>query len=206
MSATALRALKRFAREESRAAACELCALPLGDQHTHLLEPERANLVCACQACSLLFASSGDGRLLRVERSALRLALELDDVSWARLGVPVGVAFFTTARGDGSVRASFPGRAGLVESTVEAEVWRSLCAEHVALARLAPEVEALLVRRTARVRDYFRVSIDLCYELTGELRRLRAPLGMPNPELLDRFFESLSTAPAGAHGRFEARS
>jgi hypothetical protein len=80
---------------------------------------------------------------------------------------------------------------------VDLAIWQALLDEHPELAGFEPEVEALLVRRTPRQQDYFRVSIDHCYELTGALRTLRAPLGMPNPEILDDFFAGLERGAKG---------
>ncbi|HMJ10140.1 MAG TPA: DUF5947 family protein [Polyangiaceae bacterium] len=199
MTANALRALKGFVRGAALEDHCELCAAPLSSTHAHLLAPARQSVLCACTACSLLFSHSDSDRLVRIHRHALRLTLELDDAAWARLGVPVGVAFVTTRRDSKLVTAHFPGRAGLVESSVEPAVWHALCAEHAELATIESEVEALLVRRSARKQDYFRVSIDHCYELTSLLRTLPAPLGMPDPEILDEFFAALGATRGGFH-------
>src|SRR5262245_17710018 len=99
---------------------CELCAQAIALEHEHLLEPEARRVLCTCADCARLFLQEQHrqgARYLRVERRAARLtSLELDDATWAELGVPVGLAFFTTRSRTGEVVATFPGRAGIIES------------------------------------------------------------------------------------------
>src|SRR5579885_2175258 len=40
---------------------CELCNEVIPEQHRHLLEPGSREVICACQACSLLFSKRGAG-------------------------------------------------------------------------------------------------------------------------------------------------
>jgi hypothetical protein len=54
-----------------------------------------------------------------------------------------------------------------------------------------PDVEGLLVRRSVRHRDYFQVSIDHCYELSGLLRSAEAPLISPDLAAVQSFFAQL---------------
>jgi hypothetical protein len=131
-------------------------------------------------------------RYLRVQRRAARLsALFFDDAIWAELSVPVGLAFFTTRSRTGEVVATFPGRAGLIETFVPLKAWSDLERIFPVLKSIAPDVEALLVRRTLRHQDYFQVSIDHCYELSGLLRSSEAPLSSPELGAVQTFFERL---------------
>src|SRR5688500_1555384 len=66
-------------------------------------------------------------RYLRVDRRAARLLeVDIDDATWSDLGVPVGLAFFTTRSRTGEVVATFPGRAGIIESYVPLRTWSDL--------------------------------------------------------------------------------
>jgi hypothetical protein len=174
---------------------CELCAQAIAVEHEHLLEPEARRVFCACGACAQLFMEEQQqkgARYLRVKRRAARLPdLAFDDAIWAELSVPVGLAFFTTRSRTGEVVATFPGRAGLIESFVPLKAWSELERNFPALKSILPDVEALLVRRTLRHQDYLQVSIDHCYELAGLLRSSDAPLSSPELGVVQSFFERL---------------
>ena len=182
---------------------CELCAQTIATEHEHLLEPEARRVFCACGACAQLFVEEQrqkGARYLRVQRRAARLAgLAFDDAVWAELSVPVGLAFFTTRSRTGEVVATFPGRVGLIESFVPLKAWSQLERNFAALKSILPDVEALLVRRTPRHQDYFQVSIDHCYELSGLLRSSDAPLSSPELGVVQAFFERLDEQ-AGQRG------
>jgi hypothetical protein len=185
---------------------CELCAQAITVEHEHLLEPDARRVFCACGDCAQLVAAEQrdeprDGhreeqkksaRYLRVERRALRLQeLDFDNDIWAELSIPVGLAFFTMRSRTGEVVATFPGRAGLIESFVPLKAYSELERRFPVLKGIAPDVEALLVRRTLRHQDYFRVSIDHCYELAGLLRGSDAPLSSPELAVVHSFFAGL---------------
>jgi hypothetical protein len=174
---------------------CELCAQAISAEHEHLLEPDARRVFCACGACAELFMEERrhrGARYLRVDRRASRLAeLELDDAVWAELSVPVGLAFFTMRSRTGEVVATFPGRAGLIESFVPLKAYSELERRFPVLKGILPDVEALLVRRSLRHQDYFRVSIDHCYELAGLLRGADAPLSSPELAVVQAFFSRL---------------
>lgn len=59
------------------------------------------------------------------------------------------------------------------------------------LKGILPDVEALLVRRSARHHDYFQVSIDHCYELAGLLRAAETPLTSPDLAAVQSYFTQL---------------
>jgi hypothetical protein len=184
---------------------CELCAQAISLEHEHLLEPDARRVLCTCAACAQLFLQEQHrglptashtppgARYLRVERRSARLtAFELDEPTWTELGVPVGLAFFTTRSRTGEVVATFPGRAGIIESFVPLRAWSELEHRFPVLKSILPDVEALLVRRTSRHQDYFQVSVDHCYELAGLLRgEGGAPLSSPELAVVQGFFTRL---------------
>ena len=174
---------------------CELCAEAISVEHEHLLEPEARRVFCACAACASLFAQEQHrhgARYLRVDRRATRLHdVSFDDFTWSELGVPVALAFFTTRSRTGEVVATFPGRAGIIESFVPLKTWSELEHRFPELVRVLPDVEALLVRRTSRHRDYFRASIAHCYELSSLMRAAETPLAVPELGVVQNFFARL---------------
>jgi hypothetical protein len=187
-----LASLRAFAATRERPPRCELCSTPLLPNHEHVLEPRATRLLCACSACARTLAGARIDRPRRIESFARRLReLELDDATWQKLGVPVGLAFFSLRGPAQDVVASLPGRAGIVETLVPPELWREALTEHPSLREFLPDVEALLVRRTTGKRDYFHVSIDHCFRLAGLLRSERWPISGPEPALVDRFFDEL---------------
>ncbi len=186
--------------------ACELCAESIATEHEHLLEPGARRVLGACETCARLFLREEQrpsARYLRVERRAARLSeVEIDDDIWAELGVPVGLGFFTSRRPSAEVVATFPGRSGIIEAFVPLKAWSELERRFPVLRRMQPDVEALLVRRSSRHRDYFLVSIDHGYELGGLLRGSEAPLSSPELGTVQRFFERLDERTGGrAHSR-----
>src|SRR2546421_465161 len=60
-----LQALRRFTQKQPSARPvaelCELCAAPLATKHHHLVDLSRQALLCACDACAILFADGGAG-------------------------------------------------------------------------------------------------------------------------------------------------
>lgn len=174
---------------------CELCAESIGSEHSHLLETGARRVLCACEECAGLFLREEhrpSARYLKVERRAARLSdVDIDDEIWADLGVPVGLAFFTTRSPSAEVVATFPGRSGIIEAFVPLRAWSALERRFSVLRRMQPEVEALLVRRSSRHRDYFLVSIDHGYELCGLLRGSEATTTSPELATVQRFFERL---------------
>jgi len=52
---SAFAALRQFARKRTAAEHCEMCSLELPVEHEHLVEPANRKLICACDACAILF-------------------------------------------------------------------------------------------------------------------------------------------------------
>lgn len=152
---------------------CELCGLGLPERHRHLLDIEASQLLCACQACSLLMdhQAAGGNHYRLIPQDPRRIVdLELPDHRWAALAVPVELAFFVDTTPRQGVAAYYPGAMGATEAHPDVDAWRTVCAENPLLADLTPDVEALLVRRTSEGRHGWVVPIDHCFRLTGRIR------------------------------------
>jgi hypothetical protein len=52
---TVLASLRRFGRPRAVQERCELCNAGLPAEHAHLVEVSNRRLVCACDACAILF-------------------------------------------------------------------------------------------------------------------------------------------------------
>ncbi|EHR51785.1 hypothetical protein SacmaDRAFT_3571 [Saccharomonospora marina XMU15] len=196
MKATALERIVRMSpREPIRTdEQCELCAAPVEHTHRHLLDVRGGEVLCACQACWLLFdrEQAGDGRYRQIPRRRLRLPT----LPVEKLGVPVGLAFVVT-RADGSALAHYPSPAGPTRWEVDREAWLQVVADCPRLRDLRTDVEAVLVN-TARGHDErWIVPVDDCYRLTaiirGEWRGLSG--GDTVWPRIDRFFSELTERP-----------
>jgi hypothetical protein len=162
---------------------CELCSQPLASVHQHLLEIVPNRLVCACDACALLFPGEApDAKYRRVPRRIRFLAdFQIDETQWNALLIPIDMAFFFHSTPRGRAVAFYPSPAGATESLLELDAWNEIVAQNPILQTMERDVEALLVNRTGRFRDqspttgetepkYFLVPIDQCYKLVGVIR------------------------------------
>lgn len=175
-------ALRRFTRStQAPVERCELCGLALNPEHPHLLERQTRRIMCACQACALLFCGQEGSRYLQVPRRVRRLEdFAFSDPEWEEMMLPIGLAFFLRNE-NGRAVAMYPSPAGVVESLIALDAWNDRVAGHPALRSMEPEVEALLVNRLAPESLYFLVPIDECYRLAGVMRRnWRGLSGGPN--------------------------
>jgi hypothetical protein len=167
----AFAALQRFARNRPAAEACELCALPLSSDHDHLIEVAAQRLICACNACIILFDGQAGARYRRVPRDVVFLGdFHLPDEQWEDLHLPINLAFFFRSTRAGRVVAIYPSPAGGTESLLTLEAWTRLEQENPALRELEPDVQALLVNRLGPAREHYLVPIDACYRLVGLIR------------------------------------
>jgi Family of unknown function (DUF5947) len=175
---------------------CELCGESIPAEHRHLVDLSTRGLLCACRPCSLLFEQrgAGGGHLRLVPDRRLRIDdLDLDDALWARLRIPVDMAFFFRSSQAERVVAFYPGPMGATESQLELTAWEGLGAANQVLGDLETDVEALLVNRTAGSRSHWVVPIDDAYELVGVIRTGWKGLS-GGPEVwrrIDAFFERL---------------
>lgn len=185
------RVIRRARRRGPAGELCDLCAVELPGEHRHLLDTDRREISCVCQACSLLFnreaASSGHYRLVPRRR------IRLPEVPTEGLGVPVGLAFFVP-RSDDVVEAHYPSPAGPTRWEVDAAAWRAAVDCCPQLADLAPEVEALLVNTTRGRHEHWLTPIDDCFALVALVRREWKGMsgGTRVWQEIDRLFEGLS--------------
>jgi hypothetical protein len=199
LASSRLRGLAQRAVEERQATLeqCELCREVIPPNHRHLLDLSSGELMCACQACKILFdrkeAGAGHYRLVPDRRLAIE-DFRLDDESWAALEIPVDMAFFFHSTRAERVSAFYPSPAGPTESLLRFEAWKDIEAANPILGSLEPDVEALLVNRARGAREYFLVPIDDPYRLVALIRgRWRGLTGGQEVwEEIEGFFAELS--------------
>jgi hypothetical protein len=152
---------------------CRLCAAPVPAEHRHVLDLEARTLCCACRACAVLFSDPAAGgrryRLVPDRRWHLR-GFDLDDETWASLGIPVETAFVFEDSAAERPLLCYPSPGGAVEAPLDPKTWQRLRVANPVLRGLAPDVEALLVNRIGAARDHWLVPVDDCYALVGLLR------------------------------------
>lgn len=174
-SADGFGALLQFARRERPIEKCELCSLGLRPDHAHLVELARRKLLCACDACALLF-SGQSAKYKRVPRRLRALPhFHLSDAEWNGLMVPINMAFFFKNSLEERVVALYPSPAGATESLLGLESWNEIVARNPVLSGMEADVEALLVNRLGYARgysapEYYLLPIDECYKLVGLIR------------------------------------
>jgi hypothetical protein len=188
--------LRRVTRNRPAPAAgerCEMCAEPIGEEHSHVVSLDSRVLMCSCRACYLLFTDQDAALRYRAvpERYLHFAGLTLDDRTWDELQIPVGLAFLFRNSVQGRTIAFYPGPAGATESELPLDAWDAIVAAHPELAVLRPDVEALLVRRTDGADGSCHlVPVDACYELVGRLRTLWRGFdgGREARDAMDAFF------------------
>jgi hypothetical protein len=167
-----LPALRRLVSGYQAVERCELCAANLGKAHQHLIEPRTRRLVCACDACAILFNESGVTKYRRLPRDVRLLTeFQMSDAFWNALAIPIGLVFLLRWSESGQVTALYPSAAGCAESGLDDEIWSELMAMNPVLETLRPDIEGLLVNRLRGAREYFIVPVDQCYRLTGLIRK-----------------------------------
>ncbi len=179
---------------------CDFCSASLGPVHRHLLETAEPKIVCVCDACGLRFQSAV-GRYRLIPRDVRGLPdFRITDEQWAALGLPINLVFMFRNSAQARVVVLYPSPAGVTESLLPISTWEELAAANPALARMEPDVEALLVNRIGEAREYYLAPIDRCYELAGLVRlNWRGFSGGEKAwQAIDRFFTGLrSEAPPG---------
>jgi Family of unknown function (DUF5947) len=173
-------ALRQFARARRRTDAalehCEMCSKGLAKEHPHLIELASRQIICACDACALLFEGMEHAKYKRVSRRAEWLTdFEMTDGQWESLMIPINMAFFFHSTSEGKMIAMYPSPAGAVESLLPLDAWDEIVELNPALRRLQPDVEALLVNRVGHAHgmasaEYFIAPMDECYRLVGLIR------------------------------------
>ena len=201
-----LAALRSFSRPRRPVPRCEMCSRELADQHRHLLEIANQRVLCACEACALLFSADvAEAKYRRIPQRTRFLAdFRLSDAQWDSLLVPINMAFFFRSTPRKRTVAMYPSPAGPTESLLELESWNEIVDQNPVLQTLEPDVEALLVNRIGRMiaqgpqtdaqePEYFLVPIDECYRLVGVIRASWRGLsgGKEVWERIDAFFAEL---------------
>jgi Family of unknown function (DUF5947) len=164
-------ALRRFVRPRAPAERCDFCSAELPVEHDHLLDPASRGIFCACRECVVSVGSQEGDTLKRIPRRILSLPnFQMSDAVWDDLMIPVGIAFFFYNSAEGRMVAYYPGPAGATESLLSLEAWQEVLRANPVLAKMEPDVEALLVNRLKGTQDYYLVPVDRCYELVGMIR------------------------------------
>src|SRR5579872_6258857 len=147
-------ALRQFVRRKRAVERCELCSVEVGTEHPHLIEPKSRKLLCACNACAILFSGMGT-KYKRVPRRVLALPdFRLSDGQWDSLLVPISMAFFFRSTPDARVVAFYPSPAGATESLLPLETWKDIEDANPILLQVEPDVEAVLVNRVGHARGF----------------------------------------------------
>jgi Fe-S cluster biogenesis protein NfuA len=152
---------------------CELCAAVIPAGHGHVADLEHSSLICACQACYLLFTNpqAAQHRFRAItDRYLTDPAHPLRAADLDGLEIPVGLAFFLRRSGDDAVTCFYPSPAGATECRLDLRAWDKLAGSHPLLAAAAPDVEAVLISRADGAVESFVVPVDACYELVGKMR------------------------------------
>ena len=208
-------ALRRFVqkREPEQAPAkmehCELCSEPIPSEHRHLLDLSSRALICACQACSILFNEDGAGgkKYRLVPRRYLSLIdFQMTDQQWDELTIPVNMAFIFRSSGSRHVMAFYPSPAGATESLLDLEGWETLLHANPVLNGLEADVEALLINRVQNASEHYIVPIDACYQLVGLIRMTWKGLsgGVEAREAIAQFFADIRARSRSVRGDEDA--
>jgi len=193
--------LRRFVRPRSVASErCDLCSIELGVDHAHLVEPATRRLVCACQACAILFSAAAETKYRRVPLRVQYLPnFQLTAAQWEGLMIPINLAFFFQSSAAGKMIVLYPSPAGATESLLDFEAWKEIVEGNPVLREMEADTEALLVNRVGKASEHFIVPIDECYRLVGLIRTKWKGLsgGTEVWEAIDGFFAELKrrTAP-----------
>ncbi|WP_432888535.1 DUF5947 family protein [Kribbella sp. CA-245084] len=153
---------------------CEMCAVPIGIQHSHLADVHDHRLLCTCRACYLLFTGQGasHGHYRAVpERYRADTEFALTAAQWDAMGIPVNLAFLFYQSDQGRYVAFYPSPGGATESLLDLTAWNEVVADDPLLQELIPDLEAVLLRRVDGGFECHLVPIDACYQLVGIVRQ-----------------------------------
>jgi Family of unknown function (DUF5947) len=204
--------LRQFARSKRPLERCELCSAGLGREHPHLVEIALRQIVCACEACAMLFDGMAGSKYKRVSRRAQLLTnFQMTDGQWESLLIPINMAFFFRSSMEGRTVTLYPSPAGAVESLLPLDAWTEIVQENVVLRGLQPDIEALLVNRVGHAHElsraeYYIAPIDECYRLVGLIRANWKGLsgGSEVWVEIERFFSDLRSRADAVNGEANA--
>ncbi len=194
---SAFSVLRRFVRPRAVVERCEMCSAELAPEHQHLVEPSTRKLLCACQACAVLFSDKRETKYRRVPTRVRSLPdFCLTDGQWDSLLIPIQLAFFFYNSQAERTVALYPSPAGATESLLDLESWDEIVRDNPVLKEIVPDTEALLVNRVNGAREYYIVPIDRCYKLVGLIRMNWSGLagGTEVWKEIGKFFEELKGA------------
>jgi hypothetical protein len=169
-------ALQQMARKRGNLEHCEMCGRELAPEHDHLVEPSKRKLLCACEACAILFQGQSGSKYKRVPRRVLFLPdFQLTVAQWEGLMVPIEMAFFFKSTPHGKMIALYPSPGGATESLLPLDAWEDIEQANPVLKEIESDVTALLVNRVGFARgmapaEYYLAPIDECYKLVGLIR------------------------------------
>ena len=169
---------------------CELCGMPVSEDHRHLLELNERRILCACEPC--LAMKSGLENYCPVGSRTLWLDdFVFPDELWAAFQLPVGLAFFMRSTGTNSVVALYPSPAGATECELHLESWDKLLEVNPILRDLEADAEALVVNRISSPSQHAIVPIDECYRLVGLIKSTWQGISGGNAieDAVPKFFE-----------------
>lgn len=194
-------ALRRIIRRPSAAAdtaqRCELCNAVLPERHRHLLDEQRGEPLCACQACTLLFEREAAGRdhyRLIPDRRRRLAGFPIGESD-----VPVGLVFYVRQRNQ-TVIAHYPSPIGSTQCEVDSAAWQKISQQCPEVDTLLPVVEAVLVNTARGADDYWIVPVDDCYRLVALIRQKWRGLsgGSEVWPAIDGFFADLDAHPTSS--------
>lgn len=184
---------------------CVRCALPLGREHSHLVDCHESSLGCACRACALRFANNhrDPHPRYRTVPSTVRFRAQLScqDAHWRALRIAGNFVFVFRQSAERRWIALLPSPTHPVRVALPQPAWDDFLARHPLFANRTPDVEALLVRRelTGNL-ECFACGIDRCYALLGIVGEERR--GMSRPAVRARvstLFAELRRAAEATH-------
>lgn len=148
---------------------CDLCGAGIQTKHNHLLQLTERRILCVCSSCWAEGAADPEMRPTGTRVLWLE-GFELPEELWARLEIPIGLAFFMRSTGTGSVVALYPSPAGATESELDLEAWDELCSANTVLGTLEADIEGLIVNRISEPPQFVIAPIDECYQLVGAIK------------------------------------
>ena len=194
--AKAINALRRLQlREmpdglEPMEAQCDLCNTTMPEDHRHLLELEERRIVCVCESCWAL--RSGEAQYRPTGSRVVVLDdIDLPDELWARLRIPIGLAFFL--RTDDGVVAFYPSPAGATESELELAAWDELVGRNGVVGDIDRDSEALVVDKLNDGIQAAIVPTDEAYRMVGLVKANWQGIsgGQEVPAAVAGFFDEL---------------
>lgn len=180
---------------------CDLCGTELAADHRHLLHIEERRILCACEPCVAM--RIGDGPYRPTGTRVIWLDdFEMPEDLWARLGIPIGLAFFMQSSSVDGVAGLYPSPAGATECELDLSAWAELCDSNPVLADLERDAEALIIDRISEPNRYVIAPIDECYRLVGMVKANWEGIsgGSAVERALPEFFAELAERSAGARG------